>query len=46
MLDIKEKEIKRMQDMLENSKKQLKIQTKVNEEVKRLLVVCLRQRGH
>ena len=38
MLDIKEKEITRMRDALENSEKQLKIQTKVNEEVKRLLV--------
>ena len=38
MLDIKEKEITRIRDALENSEKQLKIQTKVNEEVKRLLV--------
>ena len=38
MLDIKEKEITRMRDALETSEKQLKIQTKVNEEVKRLLV--------
>ena len=38
MLDIKEKEISRMRDAMENSEKQLKIQTKVNEEIKRLLV--------
>jgi len=41
MLDIKEKEITRMRDALENSEKQLKIQTKVNEEVKRLLVASV-----
>ena len=41
MLDIKEKEITRMREMLENSEKQLKIQTKVNEEVKRLLVASV-----
>merc|ERR1719481_1699632 len=37
MLDIKEKELARMQEMMVTSEKQLKIQTKVNEEVKRLL---------
>jgi len=41
MLDIKEKELARMQEMLMNSEKQLKIQTKVNEEVKRLLVASV-----
>ena len=41
MLDIKEKEITRMKDALESSEKQLKIQTKVNEEVKRLLVASV-----
>ena len=38
MLDIKEKEIARLREAVEAGDKQLKIQTKVNEEVKRLLV--------
>merc|ERR1719410_31053 len=41
MLDIKEKEIERLKKALENQEKQLKIQTKVNEEVKRLLVASV-----
>merc|ERR1719471_2800206 len=41
MLDIKEKEINILKEKLENSEKQLKIQTKVNEEVKRLLVASV-----
>ena len=41
MLDIKEKEIRRLQEMVDSSDKQLKIQTKVNEEVKRLLVASV-----
>ena len=41
MLDIKEKEINQLKEMLDNSDKQLKIQTKVNEEVKRLLVASV-----
>merc|ERR1719336_1914634 len=36
MLDIKEKEIQSLKEKLDQSDKQLKIQTKVNEEVKRL----------
>ena len=38
MLDIKEREIARLREAVEAGDKQLKIQTKVNEEVKRLLV--------
>jgi len=41
MLDIKEKELARMQEMMVTSEKQLKIQTKVNEEIKRLLVASV-----
>ena len=41
MLDIKEKEIARLKERLDNSEKQLKIQTKVNGEVKRLLVASV-----
>ena len=41
MLEIKEKEIERLKKALENQEKQLKIQTKVNEEVKRLLVASV-----
>ena len=38
MLDIKEAELARLRAAVEAGDKQLKIQTKVNEEVKRLLV--------
>lgn len=41
MLDVKEKEIEMLKEKLEQSDKQLKIQTKVNEEVKRLLVASV-----
>merc|ERR1719336_1786022 len=41
MLDIKEKEIQSLKEKLDQSDKQLKIQTKVNEEVKRLLVASV-----
>ena len=38
MLDVKEAELARLRAAVEAGDKQLKIQTKVNEEVKRLLV--------
>jgi len=41
MLDIKEKELDHLKAALENSQKQLKIQTQVNGEVKRLLVASV-----
>merc|ERR1719384_2626398 len=41
MLEVKEKEIEQLRSQLEQSEKQLKIQTKVNEEVKRLLVASV-----
>jgi len=41
MLDAKENEIKRLKESLEIAEKQLKIQTKVNAEVKKLLVASV-----
>jgi len=41
MLDAKEKEISKLRENLINSEKQLKIQTKVNAEVKKLLVASV-----
>ena len=41
MLDMKEKEINRLKEMMEVREKELKIQSKVNEEVKRLLVASV-----
>lgn len=41
MLDVKEREINLLKEKLDQSDKQLKIQTKVNEEVKRLLVASV-----
>jgi len=41
MLDAKEKELEQLRNALENSEKQVKIQTQVNSEVKRLLVASV-----
>jgi len=41
MLDIKEKELKQLRSALENSEKQLKIQSQVNSELKKLLVASV-----
>jgi len=41
MLDVKEKEIEKLRENLESAEKQLKIQSKVNAEIKKLLVASV-----